>query len=97
MSLRQFPRCQERILKILGWLSITVFALLLLAWLQNSDPDYLLSTGVSLQLRMCSDELSGSPPGRSPILLPLSLLALGAGVGLLKLGGASEGKPKDDG
>lgn len=96
MSLRRLSRRQQKACRILGWLSIGIFALLLLAWLQNGDPDCYLSTALALQLRMCSDELLEAAPATSPILLPLALLALGIGLVLLKPGRASAGRQQDE-
>lgn len=94
MSFPPLLRYRNKAFKILGWLSITIFALLLLAWLQNNDPDCYLSTGVSLQLRMCNDEVVDFAPVVSSLLL-LSLLALGVGILLLKLGRSTVNKAEN--
>jgi len=79
-----------------GWFAIMLFVLTFLAWLQNADPDCYLSTGVSLQIRMCNDQMTGATSPKSFMGFLAPLLALCAGILLLRSGRFPEEPDKEE-
>jgi hypothetical protein len=70
----------KAVLTIVGSVLAALSAVALLGWIQESDPDCILETGVFLQLRMCAPELVGEPQWPSFVRLAVILAAFVVGM-----------------
>ena len=71
------------VLAVVGAVLVAGAGIGLLGWMQQSDPDCILETGVFLQLRMCAPEFVGQ--SQSPSFMRLAAILAILAVGLICL------------